>query len=272
MSDTPTERAERIIGRDNGSSSTWAADDLLVVDTTEFTVTIDQEQYQHEDSTPSRFVLVKTPAMVSRLATLVAAIEPHRIVELGIFKGGGTALLASLARPQKLTAIELDSEPVVALEEFITSMGLSDVVSTHYGVDQSDLPTLGSHLRDDHNGAPLDLIVDDASHLYPETRASFELLFPHLRPGGAYVIEDWNWAHDGDPLWQSQGGWFSDRPSLTNLIVELVMIKGSSDNLISSITVFRDSVELTRGPLHVDSPIRLEEHYNNRGLRFRPLL
>jgi predicted O-methyltransferase YrrM len=250
----------------------WAADDLLVVDTTEFTVTVDEDVYQREDSTPSRFVLVKTPAMVNRLATLVAAIDPHRIVELGIFKGGSTALLASLARPQKLTAIELDSEPIAALDEFITSTGLSDVVSTHYGVDQSDLPTLASHLRDDHDGAPLDLIVDDASHLYPETRASFELLFPHLRPGGAYVIEDWGWAHYDDPLWQSQGGWFSDRPALTNLIVELMMIKGTNDDLISEITVFRRAVELTRGPLHVDAPIRLEEHYSNRGLRFRPLL
>jgi predicted O-methyltransferase YrrM len=272
VSDTPTERAERSIGRNDGSSSMWAADDLLVVGTTEFTVTVDEDVYQREDSTPARFVLVKTPALVSRLAKLIAAIDPHRIVELGIFKGGCTALLASLARPQKITAIELDREPVAALDEFITSKGLSDVVSTHYGVNQSDLPKLASLLRDDHDDAPLDLIVDDASHLYPETRASFELLFPHLRHGGAYVIEDWNWAHDGDPLWQSEGGWFHDRPALTNLVVELMMIKGSSDDLISKITLFRDSVELTRGPLHVDPPIRLEQHYNNRGLQLRPLL
>jgi hypothetical protein len=45
------------------------------------------------------------------------------------------------------------------------------------------------------DGGPLDLVVDDCSHLYEPTRASFNELFPRLRPGGAYVIEDWVWAH-----------------------------------------------------------------------------
>ena len=31
------------------------------------------------------------------------------------------------------------------------------------------------------------------SHLRDETIASFETLFPRLRPGGQYVIEDWAW-------------------------------------------------------------------------------
>ena len=40
-----------------------------------------------------------------------------------------------------------------------------------------------------------DLIVDDASHLYRPTLASFEVLYPRLRPGGTYVIEDWAGDH-----------------------------------------------------------------------------
>lgn len=35
-----------------------------------------------------------------------------------------------------------------------------------------------------------DLIVDDCSHLFAETLASFSVLFPSLRVGGWYVIED----------------------------------------------------------------------------------
>ena len=38
---------------------------------------------------------------------------------------------------------------------------------------------------------PLDLVVDDCSHRYKPSRASFNELFPRLRPGGVYVIEDW---------------------------------------------------------------------------------
>jgi hypothetical protein len=43
--------------------------------------------------------------------------------------------------------------------------------------------------------APLDLVIDDASHIYGPTKASFQALFPLLRPGGLYLIEDWAWAH-----------------------------------------------------------------------------
>ena len=253
-------------------SSTWTADDLFVVEQTEFIVTEDEARYQREDSTPSRFVVVKTPAQVNRLAAAIANVEPDRIVELGIFKGGSTALLASLARPRKLTAVEVHPEPVAALEEFITANGLGDIVSAHYGVDQADTATLESLLGQDHDGEPLDLVIDDASHFYRETRTSFELLFPHLRPGGVYMIEDWNWAHRREPLWQTRGGWFHDRPALTNLILELMMIAGTSDELISRIAVLHDTAEITRGGIRVEQPIRLEEHYNNRGLQLRPLL
>ena len=50
-------------------------------------------------------------------------------------------------------------------------------------------------------GRPVDLVIDDASHRYPETVASFEVLFPRLRTGGLYVIEDWTAEHRlGDVL------------------------------------------------------------------------
>lgn len=37
---------------------------------------------------------------------------------------------------------------------------------------------------------PFDIIVDDGSHVNAHVLASFEFLFPHLRSGGWYVIED----------------------------------------------------------------------------------
>lgn len=35
-----------------------------------------------------------------------------------------------------------------------------------------------------------DIIIDDASHISPLSIKSFEILFPLLKPGGIYVIED----------------------------------------------------------------------------------
>jgi methyltransferase family protein len=37
---------------------------------------------------------------------------------------------------------------------------------------------------------PLDIVIDDGSHDNVHVRATFELLFPHLRDGGIYVVED----------------------------------------------------------------------------------
>ncbi len=37
---------------------------------------------------------------------------------------------------------------------------------------------------------PPHIIIDDASHISPLTIKSFEILFPLLKPGGLYVIED----------------------------------------------------------------------------------
>lgn len=38
--------------------------------------------------------------------------------------------------------------------------------------------------------APFDVIIDDASHEVIRTRLSFRLLWPYVKPGGRYFIED----------------------------------------------------------------------------------
>ena len=81
----------------------------------------------------------------------------------------------------------------------------------------------------------LDLVVDDASHTYEETKASFEILFPLLQPGGIYLIEDWSWAHT--PHYQAPDARFSKRHALSNLLFEQLMLMGSTP-LISEIRVW----------------------------------
>jgi hypothetical protein len=81
----------------------------------------------------------------------------------------------------------------------------------------------------------LDLVVDDASHTYEQTKASFEILFPLLQPGGIYLIEDWSWAHH--PNYQSPDAPRFERPALSNLLFEQIMLMGST-SLISEIRVW----------------------------------
>ena len=48
---------------------------------------------------------------------------------------------------------------------------------------------------------PFDIIIDDGSHKNPDIMASFDYLFPRMKPGGIYVIEDttccyWDKTHN----------------------------------------------------------------------------
>jgi len=44
-----------------------------------------------------------------------------------------------------------------------------------------------------------------------------EVLFPLLRPGGWYVIEDWQWAHS--PGFTDPTGYLTGQRGLSNLVV-----------------------------------------------------
>ena len=65
----------------------------------------------------------------------------------------------------------------------------------------------------------LDIIIDDGSHINEHVITSFKILFPHLKDGGTYVIEDTQTSY-----WRSYGGDSNDlkNPSTTmNFFKEL---------------------------------------------------
>ena len=138
----------------------------------------------------------KPPALVEALADLLADFQHANIVELGISQGGSTALMAQLARPRKLVALELRPRAghgVAGLHR--TTSGVGDTVRPYYGVDQSDRERVA---RDPRPRVRRRTARSRAGRRIssPElTRTSFEVLFPRLRPGGLFVLEDWNWQH-----------------------------------------------------------------------------
>ncbi|MDP1820789.1 MAG: class I SAM-dependent methyltransferase [Acidimicrobiales bacterium] len=249
----------------------WLSDDVLEVGGTRFLLSVDPEVYTVHPATSREFMLVKRKEMVDWLVDRLPPEEISTIFEVGLYKGGSTAFLNALLRPEIHLAVELEAEPVTALDEFAATAA-SGQLKRFYGVDQADEIALAGILEEHLEDRPLDLIVDDASHLYRETRSTFEVTFPRLRPGGRYIIEDWNWAHMDEDLWQYAGGYWADRPALTNLIVELVMVAGTDRSAIAEITVDRDMVEVVRGDRSLPTPFRLATAYLNRGLRFRPIL
>ena len=253
-------------------SREWITDDLFEVGNIRFAIAPEPEQYLAIESSPDSFVLAKARHVVEHLVEIVDVLRPDRVVDIGIFKGGSTALVSALRPSAAISSIDISAVPVRALEDFINANDLGDLVRPVYGVDQADSAKISRLIDSHHGNAPLDLVLDDASHLYRESRRSFEVLFPRLRPGGLYVIEDWAWAHFPEELWQDGGGWFHDRPALTNLVVEVMLSLGTDPSLVAEIRVRHNYVEIVRGPAAYSSGVRLEDHYLNRGLPYRPLI
>lgn len=165
----------------------WLDDRHLEVAGTRLTAAAYQESADTD-----QLVIIKSPATVRRLVDLLGTERPRRIVELGVKEGGSTALIALVARPEVLVAVDLAEEPPPRLVEVLAASDTGDRVQTHFGVDQSDRSSLVALVDHATDGHPLDLVIDDASHILGPTEASFDALFPRLRPGGIFVIEDWS--------------------------------------------------------------------------------
>ena len=177
---------------------------------------------------------------------------------------------AAVARPEKLVAIELEPPRSPALQEFIDKNGFAETVRPYYGVDQTDRAGITEILDREVGTAPLDLVIDDASHQLDLTRKSFDLLFPRVRPGGLYVIEDWGYTHVFEEFgWalEADAGQPHDETPLTALVFELTMAAASRRGLITDITVNRDWAMVRRGPAELDDTFAISAWYGDRGRR-----
>lgn len=155
------------------------------------------------------------------------------------------------------------------------------MVRPYYGIDQADRGRLTEILDEELGGEMIDLVIDDASHLYAETVASFETVFPRVRPGGLFVVEDWNADHltgeairhaihhasDAERVQierqleatrneQREADPDADRRApLTKLAIELLLVRASSGDVIRDVTVNSGWLVVQRGedPLDRDS-------------------
>jgi SAM-dependent methyltransferase len=251
----------------------WKTDELLVVGDTTFRLLPDQGFYwgvkPPADVGETDFFVAKPRWLVERYIALIEELQPKHIFELGMFQGGSTALLAELAVPRRLVAIDRAQGQKRRLEAHAVDRGLEDAIRVHAGVDQADRARLAEIVAREFDSEPLDLVVDDCSHLYAETRASFNELFPRLRPQGVFVIEDWPWAHAPPGMGADQeafpgGDAFRNEEPLTRLIFELILAIPALPGLIAEVTVDIGAVVVRRGdaevgPDELDISTRLDE-------------
>ena len=209
------------------------------------------------------FVIVKPRKVIERYSALVRGATVVNLLELGIHRGGSTVLFERMLRPARMIALDLMPGPCLPLEGFIDRRGMRNTYSIHYGVDQADVGALERILTESDTTRSLDLVIDDASHHYAATRASFTALFPHLHPGGRYIIEDWAWAQSGAQFVLPES-WLRT-PALGVLLFECIAVNAARSDVIAEVTIGPGFATVTRGPAALDpAAFAIEDYYLGR--------
>jgi hypothetical protein len=184
--------------------------------------------------------------------------KPVRLLEIGVggYAGalGGESLRtwAAYFRRGRITGIDLYDKTAL-------SAGRVQV----FQCSQVDAPKL-TELATAHG--PFDFIIDDGSHLNAHQIETFGILWPHLKDGGVYIVEDVQTSY-----WPAYGGgalgtpgyekscmrWFKELTDSVNLPEFLEPAPGRLDAGIGSIAFHHNLIVLRKD---------LAERYSNMGL------
>lgn len=211
-------------------------------------------------SSEERFVILKGREDLAHYARLFAKEQPRNVLEFGVFQGGSPALFSLWLELDKFVGIDICA-PVAAFDSFCKRHAVGERIRTYYGVSQTERSKVDEIVRREFAQASPDMIIDDASHAYSATRRTFEIAFPHLSPGGLYVIEDWGWAH-----WPGSRLFIGETP-LSVLVMELAMVCASRPDLVSEVRIFPSFAfirKAAQAPDVVD--LRLDDLYQKRDL------
>ena len=103
-----------------------------------------------------------------------------KIVEIGSFLGCGTAAFKCFFYKSKIFTLDVTFDG-----NLINSKKIKKIL-----LDQSDKNKLKKFIKKNKLNKNIDLISDDGSHVDEHILISFKALFPSLKKGGKYFIED----------------------------------------------------------------------------------
>lgn len=203
----------------------------------------------------------KDAAFVAAMNEALGRVRPRRMIEIGILDGGSAVYWQHRYNLTRLAAFDILPE-APAFTNYLARNKLNDAVRVHLSFDQNDRDGLRAAIESDFDGGSVDAIVDDASHQYAPTKATFETAFPYLRAGGVYIIEDWAWGHTRD--WPADA--WADQPLMSPLLCELMLVCGHRSGVIDKVDIDRRFVAVRRGTAELAKDcFRLADHYVGRG-------
>ena len=114
--------------------------------------------------------------LYGRLLNNLREIE-STILEIGVFEGASTRMWRDFLPFAKIVGMDLTKRPGIDFGE-----GVNIEIA-----DQSNIEHL---LRIGQTHGPFDLIVDDGSHIWDHQITTLRYLFPFVKRGGFYIVED----------------------------------------------------------------------------------
>jgi hypothetical protein len=131
--------------------------------------------------------------------------KPVSFLEIGVYKGGSLRMWRDFFAPQaKLTFLDIDPA-CKALEIPGTEIRIGD---------QTDVAFLKQVAAD---RGPFDIIIDDGGHKMDQQITSFGALWPQLKDGGLYVVEDVHTSY-----WPGFGGGLRAKNSFVEMCKVLI--------------------------------------------------
>jgi cephalosporin hydroxylase len=207
-----------------------------------------------------RVIILKDRGSLESYREVLGNTRVRNLLEFGILEGGSAVLFTLLMDLEKFVGIDI-MDSARGIEPFLARHEVGKKIKFHFSVSQSDERSVRKLIKSEFAKSPIDLIIDDASHQYAHTKRTFEIAFPHLRPGGVYVIEDWGWPH-----WKDYDG-FMGEPAMSMLIFELVMLCATSQEVVSDIRIFPSFAFIRKSEAATDLlNFSIEKFYQKRGL------
>lgn len=260
-------------GYPQGFGIEWLSKRSFRLEGHEFTTFETTNDFFSEDiEQDDKFFMAKNSVLIHQCMSVVRECKPKSIVELGINRGGSAAFLHLIAKPKKMLALELSSERIEKLDRFIQAEKLQGSMRAEYGVDQSDTKRV-RELTAEHIGPGrcVDVVFDDASHILAPTRSSFETLFPYIRQGGSYIVEDYSAAQTAaaklipeavagsEPAARMFKSIMSttlldDHQPCHLLAVEAILASMVDQGIIQRVIANKQWLRIVRGPKEIENP------------------
>lgn len=131
--------------------------------------------------------------------------RPTKFLEIGVSDGGSLDMWRRYFGPSAVIfGIDIDER-----------CAAFDGRSAQVRIGSQDDPEFLGRVIDEMGG--VDLVLDDGSYVMAHIRASLAAIFPHLRAGGTYMIEDLHTAY-----WEKFGGGLQEPANVFNLMRALV--------------------------------------------------